>query len=477
MTDKPHDNALLTAWWATLGWRGNAPAILDSHGDLLRTFFEIEIEALKITRMFDHIPGGSVVAVQLGNGERWPEVLLALWRRRLVPLPLPDQLSETEMAVILGTIRAAALVTNAHGPMIVHRRPVPPDAHLWGGHAPDLLKLTSGTTSAPRAIRFRAAQLVADGEQICRGMGIGEHDLNYGVIPFSHSYGFSNLLVPLLTHGVALVATHDRMPRAVLDGLAATGATVFPGTPVFFQKFAEMSQLPALPALRLCISAGAPLPKQAAGMFSAKFGRKIHAFYGASECGGISYDATDERLYQEGHVGTPLPGVEIEQEEESDEPGPLVVRGPAVGDGYFPAADEAVLGGGSFVPGDLVRRGPRGLYLTGRTSDLINVGGRKLNPLEVEARVLECPGVRQAVVFGIPSALRGEEPVACVAGDALDSAAVLRHCQQHLAPWQMPRAVWIVADIPATERGKISRRELSLRYLARIEAQRAPGLG
>ncbi len=465
MTEKPHENALLNAWWATLGWRGNAPAILDPRGELLRTFFEIEIEALKIVRMLDHIPAGSVVAVQLGNGERWPEVLLALWRRGLVPLPLGDHLDDTEMAVTLGTFRAAALMTNVSGAMIVHQRPVPPGAHLWGGHAPHLLKLTSGTTSAPRAIRFRAAQLVADGEQICRGMGLTEHDLNYGVIPFSHSYGFSSIIVPLLTHGVAFVATRDRMPRAVLDGLAATGATVFPGTPVFFQKFAAMAQLPELPALRLCISAGAPLPKSDAGMFSAKFGRKIHVFYGSSECGGISYDATEGRLYQDGYVGTPLPGVELEHE--SDEPGPIVVRSPAVGDGYFPAADDAVLGGGSFVPGDLIQRTARGLYLTGRTSDIINVAGRKLNPLEVEARLAECPGVVQAVVFGVPSAHRGEEPVACVVGDDLDEARVLRFCQQTLSPWQTPRAVWLVDEIPATERGKINRRDLAARYLAR----------
>ncbi len=465
MPETPHENALLTAWWATLGWRGNAPAILDPRGELLRTFFEIEIEALKITRMLDRIPPGSVVAVQLGNGERWPEVLLALWRRRLVPLPLGDHVAATELAVTLGTLHAAALVTNAGGSLFVHRRPVPPGAHLWGGPAPDLLKLTSGTTSAPRAIRFRAAQLVADAEQICHGMGITEHDLNYGVIPFSHSYGFSSIIVPLLTHGTAFVATRDRMPRAVLDGLAATGATVFPGTPIFFQKFAAMAQLPALPALRLCISAGAPLPKADAGLFSMKFERKIHVFYGSSECGGISYDATEGGLYQDGYVGTPLPGVEIEQE--GEEPGPIVVRSPAVGDGYFPAADEAVLGGGSFVPGDLVHRTPRGLYLTGRTSDIINVAGRKLNPLEVEARLAECPGVRQAVVFGVPSALRGEEAVACVAGEGLEAAGILRFCQQTLSPWQTPRAIWLVDEIPATERGKINRRDLAARYLAR----------
>ena len=468
MPETPRENAILTAWKKTLGRRGSAPAILDPAGTVMRTFVEIELEAMKLGRMFDHIAAGSAVAVQLGNGERWPEVLLALWRRGLVPVPLGDHVDETEMALTLGAIRAAALVTNSGGPMVVHRRPVPADAHVWAGPAPEFLKLTSGTTSAPRAIRFRAGQLVADCDQICAAMGITESDINFGVIPFSHSYGFSNLLTPLLTRGVRLVASRDRMPRAVLEGLAVTGATVFPGTPVFFQKFAEMDQLPELPALRLCISAGAPLAKQAAERFTMRFGRKVHAFYGSSECGGISYDATGRRHYEEGFVGTPMPGVEIAQE--GSEAGPIGVRSAAVGDGYFPAGDEAVLGGGRFVPGDLVRRTADGLYLTGRTTDVINVAGRKLNPLEVEARMAECPGVTQAVVFGVPSALRGEEPVACVTGQGIDAAGVLRFCQQALSPWQVPRDVWVVEEIPATERGKISRRALAERYLARRAA-------
>jgi len=468
----PHENPILGVWKKTLGWRGGAAAILDPSGETLRTFVGIELEAMKVARMFDRIPAGSAVAVQLGNSERWPEVLLALWRRKLVPLPLGDHVDETELAMILGTLRAAALVTNTGGPMIVHRRPVPPDAHRWAGPAPDLLKLTSGTTSAPRAIRFRAEQLVADCDQICAAMGIVEFDVNFGVIPFSHSYGFSSLIAPLLTHGVRLVVARDRMPRAVLEGLAKTAATVFPGTPVFFQKFAELDNLPELPALRLCISAGAPLAKRAAAMFSARMRRKVHAFYGSSECGGISYDATGKRSYEEGFVGLPIPGVEITQEGEDG--GAISVRSAAVGDGYFPLADPAALGAGRFVPGDLVRRTARGLYLVGRTTDVINVAGRKLNPLEVEARIEECPGVIQAVVFGVPSPLRGEEPVACVTGPGIDAAEVLRFCQQELSPWQVPRDVWVVEEIPVGERGKISRRALGERYLARAAAEPAP---
>src|SRR2546421_9283928 len=116
-------------------------------------------------------------------------------------------------------------------------------------------------------------------------MGISDLDLNFRVIPISHSYGFSNLLTPLIARGVPMVLSCDRTPRAVLDDLAKTKATVFPGTPVFYQAFCELENVPSLPALRLCISAGAPLPLAVAKKFREKFGLAIHSFYGASECG------------------------------------------------------------------------------------------------------------------------------------------------------------------------------------------------
>ncbi len=464
MTDPASENPILAAWQATLARFGQQPAIYAPTGRVLRTFMQIGLEALKVGRLFDRIPPHSVVAVQIGNSEQWPELLLALWKHQLIPMPL-GELGQAELAYTLGTCRAAALVSKQEGSLIVHRRPVSEDATSWPGRAPQFLKLTSGTTSAPRAVCFQAAQLRSDCENICATMGITDLDTNYGVIPFSHSYGFSNLITPLLVRGVRLVVANDRLPRAILEGLMCTNATVFPANPVFFQKLGDLSNIPSLPSLRLCISAGAPLTKQAAGMFSAKFEHKIHTFYGSSECGGIAYDASEERLYEDGFVGTPMKGVEIEHSAEAG--GPIQVRSDAVGDGYFPTAEPATLGGGRFVPADLVERRERGLYVVGRTSEVINVAGRKLNPHDVEARLAEYPGVKQAVVFGVESPLRGEEPVACIAGEHLVREAILRFCQEKLSPWQVPRDVWVVGEIPTNERGKISRRSLAESYRAR----------
>ena len=455
MTDRENSNPILAAWRSVLARRSDAAAILAADGSVVRTFAAIESEAREMETAFGRLQPGAVVGLQFGNDALVPALLLALWGRGLVPAPLDRSLGKDALATALRVCGAGALVTASYaGGIAVEKRA--------GGREvdADFLKLTSGTSGDPRAIRFRAAQLSADCEAVCDTMGIGADDLNFGVIPWSHSYGFSNLLTPLLCRGVAVVASDERLPRALLEGLARTGATVFPGLPVLFQKLAELDGAP-LPKLRRCISAGAPLSAAVAEKFRARFGLKIHGFYGSSECGGIAYDTTDEAV-PEGCVGEPLRGVRLVHDEATER---VEVHGPAVGEGYFPAPDADVLGSGRFVPGDLVQRSPHGLVLAGRVSDFINVAGRKLNPAEVEACLRKIPGVREAIVFGVPSELRGEEPVACVVCEV--GAAVLRQfCAANLAAWQVPRDFWIVDALPFNDRGKLSRRALVEAYQA-----------
>lgn len=477
-------NAILDAWEKTLTGRGGEAAILSGQGETLRTFEGIEREAREwavrlaregaLPRAF--LPrteaaesARPVVALQIGNRPEWPALILACLRLGAVPLPLGRHIETAERALALETCSVSAWVgeSDEGAGLAVHavgaRVKTPP---CWPAPPPDFLKLTSGTGSAPRAIRFRAEQLLEDCLQICETMGIGEGDLNYAVIPLSHSYGFSNLVTPLLCLGVPMALSEDRMPRAILEGLARTGATVFPGMPVFFDKLGSLEAPPPLPRLRLCISAGAPLTPEIARRFTARFGLKIHTFYGSSECGGIAYDATEERDYPEAFVGRPMSRVAIEPRAG----GTIEVKGAAVGDGYWPLPgglpqDDPVFGRGHFVPGDLVRFEPRGLFLAGRVSDIINVAGRKLNPREVEAQLLRLAGVREAVVFGVPSALRHEEAVACVVLEGGVTAQDLLHfARTTLSGWQVPKDIWIVAGIPVNERGKISRRELAKRY-------------
>src|SRR5436305_7883580 len=217
-------NALLAAWEETLARKGGAPAIFDTRGQVQRTFSDIEYRS----RQLEGEISGPIHPIDIGNHPDWPSQLLASLRRGVVALPLESSITPQQ--------RENALAICASG--------------NWAEQNTILLKLTSGTTAAPRAIRFRSEQLLADCIQICETMGISDVDLNFGVIPISHSYGFSNLLTPLVARGVPMVLSRERMPRAVLIDLARTNTTVFPGMPVFYQAFCEMENVPALPKLR-----------------------------------------------------------------------------------------------------------------------------------------------------------------------------------------------------------------------------------
>jgi long-chain acyl-CoA synthetase len=493
---------LLAAWDETLARKRDAPAIFATSGEVRRTFGDIEQGARDFATKMDIFRAGSVVAVQIGNHEDWSSILIACFRKQLVVLPLEQSISEQQRDAVLEICRACGVISSPRstdgsgsagilpavrrilrrtsersaGCQTQHAGSVhsPSDFELsdWGEHPPSLLKLTSGTTAAPRAIRFRSEQLLADCDQICETMGITDVDLNFGVVPISHSYGFSNLLTPLIARGIPMVLSHDRVPRAVLVDLARTNATVFPGMPLFYQAFSEMEEVPALLKLRLCISAGAPLPISVARKFRQKSKLPIHSFYGASECGGICYDhdATSE---SEGFVGQPMEGVDLEMVDPAALSSQIRVRSAAVGDSYFPVPDEEKLGRGVFVPDDLLARDGSGFKIVGRISDVINVAGKKVNPAEVEAHLLRFAGVRQAVVFGRESALRNEEAAACVVADVDPSTGLrtslrendlLEFCRAALSSWQVPKRIFIVDAIPANERGKISRRELARRF-------------
>jgi acyl-CoA synthetase (AMP-forming)/AMP-acid ligase II len=457
-------DSLLVAWEATLARAGDGLAIYDTSGEVLRSFAAIEEEARGFEReLLREFREGEVIAIQIGNHPAWPALLLACLRKRLVALPLERTIAPRERDVALEICHAAAVV-EAEAAIALRR--LPHEKIHWAANQPALLKLTSGTTAAPRAIRFRSEQLLADCIQICETMGITERDLNFAVIPLSHSYGFSNLLTPLLARGVPMVLSRDRMPRAVLDDLARTNATVFPGMPVFYQAFAEMEDGPALPRLRLCISAGAPLPLEVARRFRARFQRAIHSFYGSSECGGICYDR-DAPLREPGFVGQPMHGVALELLEPESAASRVRVRSAAAGDGYFPEPDEEKLGRGIFVPDDLLSASENGFRIVGRISDVINVAGKKVNPAEVEAELLRFAGVRAAVVFARESVLRNEEVAACVVAEAgVRESDLLEFCRGRLSGWQVPKRIFFVDEIPMNERGKVSRRELANKFRA-----------
>jgi acyl-CoA synthetase (AMP-forming)/AMP-acid ligase II len=315
------------------------------------------------------------------------------------------------------------------------------------------LKLTSATTGAPRLVAFTAEQLAADARHIVVTMGLRPEWPNLAAISLAHSYGFSNLILPLLLEGIPLLLAGSSLPEALRQATVGTEALTLPGVPALWRAWHEADAIPA--STRLAISAGAPLPVELERAIYEAHGLKVHNFYGATECGGIAYDASTTPRAETAEVGPPMSGVTLTLGVD----GCLEVRGDNVALGYWPESD-ARLGRGVFRTGDVAEWRAGRLWLRGRAEERINVAGRKLTPETVEVALLSHPAVRECVVFGVPArgGVRGEEPVAVVVTETpLDETALRAHLLTRLAAWQLPRRWWFVAGPLANERGKISR--------------------
>ena len=318
-----------------------------------------------------------------------------------------------------------------------------------------LLKTTSATTGAARQVAFNEAQLAADPENIVATMGLRRDSPNLAVISLAHSYGFSNLVLPLLLHGIPLVLAPGALPEALRQAAATGGNWTLPAVPALWRAWHEAGAIPA--NVRLAISAGAPLPLPLEQAVFERSGFKLHNFLGSTECGGIAYDASDTPRTDASFAGTAMRNVELSRGED----GCLVVSGASVGETYWPDPD-ARLGGGIFRTSDLVELHDGGVFLRGRASDLINVAGRKVAPETIEQALLAHPAVRECLVLGLPSedAARGDEVAAVVATREEVTIEQLRQfLHTRLPDWQIPREWRLVESLTVNARGKLSRAE------------------
>ncbi len=416
---------LYERWCEIATDRRNEPAVRDTGAERCWTFAELQAAA-------ERLPEEDEWMVHpRGTGVEFVLAVLAGWRRGKVVCPL-------EAGQVAPPVS----------------RPPPGCVHL---------KLTSATTGAPRMVAFTEAQLAADAENIVATMGLRPDWPNLGCISMAHSYGFSNLVLPLLLHGIPLHLVPSPLPETVRRAAAGETALTLAAVPALWRAWHEADAIP--PGVRLGISAGAPLPLELEQEVFKGSGLKIHNFLGATECGGIAYDDSESPRKEAACIGWPMVNVTLS----ADESGCLTVQGANVGETYWP--EPAVeLGGGRFQTSDLVdlRRGQ--VYWLGRASDLINVAGRKVSPATIEQALLRHPAVRECVVFGVPGteAERGEIIVACAATDSRTTIADLRDfALGQLATWQAPREWWLVDSLPVNARGKISRVEWRQRYQQR----------
>lgn len=437
---------LLSAWTTTLRAAPAALAFVDAHAGVRLTRAELAARATTWRVALGSGLAGQTVVLAEPNGPEWFRIFLGLLEADAVVAPLdPGEPLAAQLATATA-IRAGWLWSGGELRAVGGRRTRARDGRR-------VVKLTSGSTGAPRALAFTDAQMLADGRQVCAGMDIRPDDVNFGIIPFGHSYGLGNLVVPLLAQGTAIVAGGAFLPQVVAETVARERPTVFPAVPALLRALVAADIAPEkLASLRTVISAGAPLPPEIAEAFWVKFGRKVHSFYGSSETGGITYDRTGDAARTGRSVGAPLPGVELV----FSPAGRVVVSSPAVFTLGNRRRDARQLGA-CRTPDITARVAAGEVALLGRAGRWVKIASRRLNLAEVERALKTVSGVRDALVTVHGG--RADALAAAVATD-LPAEAVRTALTARLAGWKVPKKLLCLPAFPLTARGKTDTKAL-----------------
>lgn len=335
---------------------------------------------------------------------------------------------------------------------------------------------TSGTTGTPKGVRLRADQVAWTADQIRMRHQLTPADRGLCVLPFFHiNAPVVSLCTTLMAGGTVVVAPRFSRSRFWnwIEREHITWASIVPTILAVLLQTERPAWLPG--SLRFVRTASAPLPLVQLKAFEKRFGIPVIETYGLSEAAAtVASNPVPPKIYKPGSVGLPL-GVELrvcfplDEEQPSllldvpeGEEGEICISGLSVIAQYDNGASAISFCGEWFRTGDLGHLDQDGyLFITGRMKDVINRGGEKIAPREVEEILLEHPLVKDAAVVPAPDPIYGQQAVAYIVYKGVNGggsfAGLREHCAQKLSAYKIPSKFIAVEELPRTRTGKIQR--------------------
>lgn len=440
---------------------------------------------------------GTPVLLRLGNSVDFPLAYLGVIAAGLVPVPTSSQLTTPEITRMAAILNPGLIIA---GNGIALPEPLPCEVldsatlHGLAGHAPGVFAMgdpdrpayiifTSGTSGTPRAV-VHAHRAIWARRMMWQGWyGFCEDDrlLHAGAFNWTYTLG-TGLMDPWSQGATALIPAAGTPPAALGPMLAETGATLFAAAPGIYRQMLRAG-LPPLPRLRHGLTAGEKLPDSIRAGWEAATGTALHEAYGMSECSTFVSGAPGHPA-PAGTLGYPQPGRRVavigaDGPVARGTPGTLAVsrRDPGLMLGYFgeEAATEARFSGEWFLTGDTASMGADGaISYLGRDDDMMNAGGYRVSPIEVEAAMAEHPDVHEAAAVE----LRVKQDASVIAcfyvpepGAAPDEAALSAHAHARLAHYKCPRLFRPVETLPRGANNKLLRRALRAAYEQEAQPQ------
>jgi fatty-acyl-CoA synthase len=453
---------------------------------------------------------GDRVALLAHNRVEYLEAFFAAGKSGVILVPLGTRLTAAELQPILADCGARALLYGAeHAEIAAALREAAPAIESWiafdsGGAALDYASLmgaadpdafvptrcqpedlycllyTSGTTGKPKGVMIPHRQIAWNGYNTACGWQLRPDDVSPIFTPLYHAGGLMAFLGPILTIGGTIVLHRAFDPAEIFRTIEKERCTVVLGVPTIWKLLADAPEFAAadLSSLRCLMSGGAPLPTWLAEIWQQR-GMVFKQGFGMTEVGVNCFAMTeDDSRRKLGSIGKPMMFTEVALRAEDGSPaaageiGEMFFRGPHVSRGYWnnpEATAAAFTEDGFFRSGDLARRDEEGFfYIAGRAKDMIISGGVNVYPAEIEAILLEHPGVRDAALVGVEDQKWGEVGIAFVVPLAEGSAepeALLEYLGGRLARFKLPREIVHLEELPRTAYGKVVKGDLRRQYL------------
>ena len=341
-----------------------------------------------------------------------------------------------------------------------------------------VLQYTGGTTGVAKGAMLTHYNLLSNAVYGARLFPLSEKDVSLCVLPLFHIYGLTVTMNMPISVGGTLVLLPNFHVDEVAKAIEKMRVTTFSGAPAMYIAINSKPNAKDfhLHSVRACMSGGSALPPAVRKKFMELTGGNLVEGYGLSETSPVTHvNPLVGGVVKDGSIGPPFCETEAKIVDTENryrtlglgEVGELAVKGPQVMKGYWnqKAETDAVLEDGWFLTGDIAKMDEDGyFYIVDRKKDMVNVGGFKVYPREVEDVLFEHPSIKEAGVIGIPDEFSGEVVKAFVVlKDPTKSPTekeVIDFCQSHLAKYKVPKEVEFVDELPKTLIGKVLRRKL-----------------
>jgi acyl-CoA synthetase (AMP-forming)/AMP-acid ligase II len=419
-----------------------------------------------------------------------------------IAVPIDTQLTVPEIDERLAMLRPRAVIVPGHSPSatrdvalgrglaIIEARSEgsgklglnlsAPKVRPTAGERPDnadtaFILQTSGTTGKPKLIPFSHGNMLAAAARVQSWFGLTPADRCLSVSPICYSHGLKvTVFAPLITGGsVAFPVSPSSLE--VDEWLGALRPTWYSAGPTLHRfmldKTKGLSNARSLHNLRFVVSGGAPLTREVREGLSTALGVPVLEHYGSSEAAQISANLPPPGPAKPGTCGIPAKGTvkivaESGREVSPGEHGEILLGGPTVTSGYLdaPELNSASFVDGWFRTGDIGSLDPDGfLTIHGRKTDMINRGGEKISPAEVDDALQRHPEVAEAAAFSVPHSRLGEDIAAAVVlkeGATVTPLKLREFLLPSLAQFKIPRRIVFVDRLPKGATGKVQRQRL-----------------